>query len=266
MIKSLLDTVHEKDKIILEQLHSKIGENPNIAWYPSAGDDFRDVIEAVTRTRIKADLFFHTDYNKEHVKLRIGVVFKDNYTVVIIKNITELKFRENVNYFVNPDYVVSPDDSYNRPKIYLLDVEIECGHGIINKPVIYFFMENINFLKEVLLKFKLNLSHFIKVKEGCGYGGCKKSISVIYYFLGDLNVKHIFVDDRVFVDDQIIKEIQSQYKLKPVKYYFSNSRVKRAIADWSGFTIKILDVIISTDETLSDDDFNAILKTLQENW
>jgi hypothetical protein len=263
MIKSLFEVVHEKNQMVLDSLYSKVGENPNIAWYPSSGDDYRDIIEAVTRTETKADLFFHTDYNRVWVKLKPGVVFNDKYTIVTIKNITELKFRMNVNYYNNPDYVDFPEDAYRKPKIYLLDVEIDCGYGVINKPVIYFYMENINFLQEVLLKFKIKLSHFIKVREGCAWGGCKKSISIVYAFLGELDVKHIFVDNKVEIDLNIIEEICFQYKLKPVKYYFSNARTKRAIADWSGFRVKILDVVLLENETLSDEDLVDILKTIE---
>jgi hypothetical protein len=265
MIKSILDVVHEKDKIILEHLHSKIGENPNIAWYPSAGDDFRDVIEAVTRTSIKADLFFHTDYHRKWVQLQTGEVFNDRVTIVTINKITELKFKRKVNYFVSPDYVDFPEDSYPRPKIYLLDVEIVCGHGIINKPVIYFFMENINFLVEVLLKFKISLSHLIKVREGCAWGGNRKSITIAYALLGELNVKHILVDNRTDVDHELIMTICAQNNLKPVKYKFTNARENRQIAEWSRFSVKILDLEIFPNELLTEDDFNNILEIIRRD-
>ncbi|MFN5942103.1 MAG: hypothetical protein ACK44S_02825 [Bacteroidota bacterium] len=44
MIKSLLKTVSEQDENILEELQHQIGNKPYIAWYPSAGNDFRDLI------------------------------------------------------------------------------------------------------------------------------------------------------------------------------------------------------------------------------
>ncbi|MBE7634092.1 DUF7663 domain-containing protein [Tenacibaculum finnmarkense] len=64
----------------------------------------------------------------------------------------------------------------------------------IKKPVLYVVMENINFLDEILLKEQLPISHFIKVREGCGFGGNRKSISIVYAFLADLKTKYLLVD------------------------------------------------------------------------
>ena len=58
MIKSLLKAVSEQDENIVDELQRQIGHTPNIAWYPSAGLDFRDLIE-VNRTKIEPDIFSH---------------------------------------------------------------------------------------------------------------------------------------------------------------------------------------------------------------
>ena len=57
MIKKILKAVNEEEEIILDSLQAQISDCPNIAWYPSAGDDFRDLIE-INRTKIDPDIFF----------------------------------------------------------------------------------------------------------------------------------------------------------------------------------------------------------------
>jgi hypothetical protein len=258
MIKKILKAVNEAEGIILDSLQTQIGDCPNIAWYPSAGTDFRDLIE-VNRTKIDPDIFFHTDYSSNWVKLKCGLLFNDERTKVFIDRITELKFRKKVNYFINQDYVDFPEDANPTLKIYLLDLIVESAFGVIRKPVIYFFMENINFLDEVLLKNKISLSHFIKVREGCGMGGNKKSISIAYAFLSELKVKHILVDNEEHTDRRLINSINIKHNIQPIKYELRYPSQPRNISDWSGFSVKVLDVILSPQDKLSNEDFEKIL-------
>lgn len=262
MIKKILKAYNDQDEVILDLLQSQIGDCPNIAWYPSAGLDFRDLIE-VNRTQIEPDIFFHTDYNSSWVKIECGLVFNDDRTKVFIDRVTELKFKKKVNYIINHDYIDFPNDANPFPKIYLLDVIIESGFGEIRKPVVYFYMENINFLDEFLLKFKIKLSHFIKVREGCGLGGNRKSISIAYAFLGELKVKHILVDNEEHTDKELIKYISHKHDIIPIKYELKNPFQRRNIADWSGFSVKVLDVKLMTENSLSNDDLNEILKEIR---
>jgi hypothetical protein len=257
-LKSILKAVHSQDEFLLDDLQTQIGEQPNIAWYPSAGLDFRDLME-VNRTQIDPDVFFHTDYNSNWLQLNCGVVFKDESTSVSIERITELKFRSKVNYIINPEYVDFPNDAPQVPKIFLLDVKLESKFGEINKPVIYFFMENINFLDEVLLHFKISLSHLIKVREGCGMGGNRKSISLAYAFLGNLNVQFLLVDNEEHTDKELIKTIALKHKIAFRKYELRNAAQRRNIANWSDYAVKVLDVLIFNDQQLSDLDFDQIL-------
>jgi hypothetical protein len=258
MIKKFLKAVNEEEEIILDSLQAQISDCPNIAWYPSAGDDFRDLIE-INRTKIDPDIFFHTDYNSNWVKLQCGLVFNDERTKVFIDRVTELKFRKKINYVVNHDYVDFPEQANSTPKIYLLDLIVESGFGVIRKPVVYFFMENINFLDEILLKYKINLSHFIKVREGCAWGGNRKSISLAYAFLGELQVKYLLIDNEEHTDRELINTISQKHNINPKKYELKNASQRRNISNWSGLSVKVLDVILSPEDKLSNEDFEKIL-------
>ncbi len=44
-IKKIPKAYNEQDEVILDLLQSHMGDCPNIAWYPSAGLNFRDLIE-----------------------------------------------------------------------------------------------------------------------------------------------------------------------------------------------------------------------------
>ena len=258
MIKTILKAINPLEENTLDSLQSQIGDSPNIAWYPSAGLDFRDLIE-VNRTNIEPDIFFHTDYSSNWVELKYGLVFNDKRTKVFIDRITELEFKKKVNYIVHHDYVDFPEHANPLPKIYLLNLIVESGFGEIRKPVLYFFMENINFLDEILLKNKINLSHFIKVREGCGMGGNRKSISIAYAFLGELKVKHILVDNEEHTDKELINSISHKNNLRPIKYDLRNPSQRRNISDWSGLSVKVLDVILTHEAPLSNEDLDRIL-------
>ena len=88
MIDQLFEGKTESAKVRFKSLLEKIGQTPNIAWYPSAGMDFRDLIE-VHKTDIIPDIHIHTDYHLRD-KLEIGEIFNDTTTKVSIKNIEEL--------------------------------------------------------------------------------------------------------------------------------------------------------------------------------
>ena len=129
--------------------------------------------------------------------------------------------------------------------------------------MLYFFMESINFLDEILFKNKINLSHFIKVREGCGYGGNKKSISIAYAFLGELNVKHILVDNREQTDKELVHSISDKHNLQRMKYELINVSQRGNIADWSGFRVKVFNVVLTPNDQLSDEDLDKILNIIR---
>ena len=80
-LKNLLRGITNESQLALDAVLTAIGNNPNIAWYPSAGTDFRDLLE-VGRTSIQPNLHIHTDYHLKWNKLELGDVFKDDRTAV----------------------------------------------------------------------------------------------------------------------------------------------------------------------------------------
>ena len=113
MLKELLAGANRESQQRLNELFDQIGDEPLIAWYPSAENDYRDIMELCTeRARLQKiteepDLFFHTDYACKNLKSR-RLVYKDIQTEVKVENKFYLRFRKRFNYFVNPDYIDFP--------------------------------------------------------------------------------------------------------------------------------------------------------------
>ena len=294
-ISELLKGKNKESQKQLDKLFCSIGDDPRILWYPSAGDDYRDISELsnanIDRNNIRGriniatdyeitelpDIFVHTDYFKRWAKLRQGEIFnddntgKDDKTRVTIENLYELQFNNglNINYNVNEDFVVFPEEAPKSPEIYLLDVRINSDTlGEIRKPVFYFLFENINFLEEVLLRNRINISHIVKVREGCAMGGNKKSITVAYAFLSVLNTKYLIIDNHVEdFDFDLFMELKRELKRIgiPVMDYKLEELEPRPRIHWSGKEVRIFKVI-GRGERLTRDRIEEILKPLEERW
>lgn len=161
---------------LLDQLWSKLGERPNISWYPSSGNDYRDIMELKSNRVVENGigeqpaLFIHTDYNPKWVNFE-NPLYKDERTIVSAKIEIPLRFVSTVNYEVSPS-VPFHRDAFEKPAAIYLRVEIESHRlGNIEADLIYFFFENKNFLSDVLLKHDIPISHFVNIREGIGFGG-----------------------------------------------------------------------------------------------
>lgn len=249
----------------------KIEKQTNrIAWYPSAGLDFRDLLELSNPIDANEtpDLFIHTDYkpdwsleNTIFENFNIGPVqngFDRNFDV-IIDDVFKLEITEPIRYSVDANYVDFSDDAPRFPKVFLLNVSVSHNGNTISKPVLYFVFENINFLDEILLKFKIKITHFVKVREGCGFGGNRKSISIAYAFIAKLGIKYLFVDNfNDNTDFELVDRIKRRHLIEncSCELNYINS-----IDSWSGFSVNVFEV-------LNDNNLNVILNQIsnQKNY
>lgn len=284
-ISELLEGKNRESQLRLEELFRLVGDNPRILWYPSAGNDYRDILELsnnnIDKNNIRGriniatdyeidppDIFVHTDYSKKWVNLRQGEIFNDGRTIVEIENLYELQFNNglDINYNVNKDFVVFPEHAPELPEIYLLDVRINSDTlGEIRKPVFYFLFENINFLQEVLLKNRINISHIVKVKEGCGLDGNRKSITVAYAFLSVLNTQYLIIDNQVEdFDFHLFMELRAELERIgiPVMDYELEELEPRPRIRWSGREVRIFKVI-GRGERLTRERMEEILRPLE---
>jgi hypothetical protein len=226
----------------------------NIAWYPSAGLDFRDVLELSNPIYNNPDLFIHTDYkpywgiqNASFDTFNIGSVdneFDRNFNAEI-DDVFELELTEPINYFVVPDYVEFPTDAISAPKVFLLNVTVSHAGNTISKPVLYFVFENINFLEEILLKHKIKITHFVRVREGMG-----KSISIAFAFISKLGLKYLFVDHYTNIDFMLINRIK---RVNRIENCSCELNYINSIESWSGLLVNVFEVV-------NDNNLNFILR------
>ncbi|WP_440138000.1 DUF7663 domain-containing protein [Tenacibaculum finnmarkense] len=90
-LAALFEGKTPKSKVAFNALLERLPEEPNIAWYPSAGLDFKDLIE-VNRTSIIPDLHIHTDYSTS--ALLVNIIF--NLKIMILKKYNRKEEIESV--------------------------------------------------------------------------------------------------------------------------------------------------------------------------
>ena len=240
MLNRILYGINKQSQNRLDELFRDLRGNPNILWYPSAGNDYSDILEINNeRANLNGineipELYIHTDYNLNFLNLEENqIIFNDLGSTVQIVNKYELNLRPNAGiiYEINPNFVDFPNDAPTDPTIYLLDLKIiseNSGEKI--QPILYFIFENINFLDQVLLKNKISISHIVKVCEGCGFGGNAMSISLAYAFLSILNTKYLIIDTEEHTNFELIDQLKRKHRINPFCY---NLQAQNPINPWS---------------------------------
>ena len=225
-----------------DQLRQETGKFPTIAWYPSCGKDFRDLHE-VERTPSPPQLHIHTDYFYSQNRFQAGEeVYRDYGTLIVINSLFELQAKSTIDYQLNRSFVDFPAEAPLNLKSLLLYVEVKSLSKELSfiKPVLFLYKENINFLDEVLLGQGMRISHFIKVREGCGMGGNRKSVSIAYAFLANLRVQYLLVDHEEHTDFTLIAELIEKHAISPKNYSLQFSSSGSVINNTSGFVVRVL--------------------------
>lgn len=197
-------------KIICDLPHS-----PRIAWYPSAGEDFRDLLylspqysqfNPGTKPDVAPpDIFLHTDYfpNEFSHFLDIPSIHFDPNTSVRVRHTEELP---SLNLPLDSHIVdLGPSKATNRV-IYL---ELDVSSTQLNRfgefrpvPVIYAFCENAAFCNEVMLPSGGHFSHVVHVRfGGSGCGGGRAAGSWILPILNRLGCEVFVTDGKHHVQD-----------------------------------------------------------------
>lgn len=250
----------------LDDLSASIGEE-RILWYPSAGRDYRDILETMPE-RLPMhgiygpgpNLFCHTDYQpfwgieKDFTE----TLFSDANTWITILERHPVAFREEagVRYGVDPDHVSFFGGALPAPRIELMKVRaISRQLGQATVPLLYFFFENHNFMHEVVLKHRLRIPWFVKVREGCGFGGCRKCISPFYTRLGDTGTEYMLVDEEIHLDERDRVPGQRAFELERLDHRLY----------WSGYSVYPYRVR-HTQGQLTREQLDGALRLIHGNW
>ncbi|WP_019037724.1 hypothetical protein [Psychroflexus tropicus] len=170
-----------------------LSETPKVFWYASAGRDFRGPV-FFTNHHIhrmsspgfkKPELFIFTSIGPEIHELKndirnyARVVYNDNITKVKVRKYKELDilphFRFKIDYNHVSDIMVERYPPGRKGIYFELEI-IGNDYNEIQK-VLYFEKENIDTFKKLVLQHRLfDVQYLCATREGCGFGGCCKSI------------------------------------------------------------------------------------------
>lgn len=258
-IKSSLQyLLRGKDEIAGQKLRAyfnSIPDNPNILWYPSAGNDFRDITEFSLENatghgiQVLPDIYLHNDCI-DILKYRdIGKIYDDDGFAVSVNSSFELTLNPdaNVAYYISSDCTWFYPDVPTDPRILLLEVT-RCGKDgqSITANILFFIFENNNFLDEILLRFHIGISHFVKVREGLADGGSKISIAYALNLLTILGTKYLVFGDIGLCDAvmeirtiEMERRLFEKHHLKPFGYKLTKIS---GIDNWSDFKTGIYSI------------------------
>ena len=201
--KLLLDLNGTSDGLFRRWLDNCASE-PRIAWYPSAGLDFRAIFflhENFSNWRPASkteppppDIFLYTDFGLESEPFPFfenNCLLDDGHTRVTVKEVEELPrcdlpVEESIVTF-------APSSSIGRVLFFNVEV-VSDRFGTITKPVIYAFVENSAFCAKKIIPNKGKLSHVIHVRYGGGFGGSRASGCWLLNILRKVNCE-IFITD-----------------------------------------------------------------------
>lgn len=183
MSLTLLESLNGRKNGLLKSFINKFDETnqPRIAWYPSAGRDFRALLyisekyaelnPASSEEPKSPDIFIFTDYWMCGGTnfLDTPLIFKDDNTKITVLSSELLP---DLSLSLPSDIVDFPEPHEASNKVAFLNVRVESDElGIIEIPVIYAFVVNEEFMSKVILPNNGKLSHIIKIRYGGGCGG-----------------------------------------------------------------------------------------------
>lgn len=159
--------------------------DPRIAWYPSAGQDFRDLLflgggYAQRFAGSEADppppnIFIHTDYFPWETSTFLDgpVLWSDERTEVTAIAVEELPM---LDLPLEGRLVRFPGGSSATGRAVAMHVRVESSVlGVFTRPVVYCFVENAAFCALKVLRHQARLTHVVQVRMGGGCGGGGRS-------------------------------------------------------------------------------------------
>ncbi len=155
---------------------------PRLAWYPSAGSDFRDLLylspefaahmPASQPEPAAPDLFVHTDYHPCIGSLagaNTGTVLDDGRTRIIVESLEELP---PLSLPLDGRTIDCSCHSSSAGRMFYLELSIHSRQlGDVRRRMLYLGAENAAFLAGLALLNAGRFSHVVHVRFGGGCGG-----------------------------------------------------------------------------------------------
>lgn len=252
MSKKLLMDLNGNKAGQFKEFLDQFERDPRIAWYPSAGSDFRGLLylhpnysqlfPASEQEPQPPDIFLFTDYDpwSYSLPLRQGTIFSDGRTTVRIDHIEELAelslpLHEEVVNFINRNPLTDT--------VLFLIIRINSNMlGSYTYPVIYARAENESFYCYKLAPNNAKISHIIHVRYGGGLGGGGKASGVwLLHVLKKLNCEVFITDgkhhwqsgDKFFLKFCSSIPREKDVRLKPIRIIPEKSWSNHGDVSWN---------------------------------
>jgi len=187
-----------------------LGRDPRLLWYPSSGNDYRDLLH-LHPARFRAerrfdqpvfetapDVYVHTDY---HPWLRVGGrgpidLFDGEKTRIRAVRVTPL-VAPGLGLAVRPELVVFPEPRPGSGRIYLVDAEVESTVlGRYERTLLYVTTENVSFFLRAVLARGLRVHTLVNIRDGAGCGGGGHvNFKFLWFFLGLMGAEYLVTDN-----------------------------------------------------------------------
>jgi hypothetical protein len=209
--------------------------NPKIAWYPSCGDDFRNLIflnEKYCAERMKKgnkweqpDIFIYTDYYtpffdrlfpdestenfvnplsamdalfSEYADIGGWELYSDKRTSVRVKR---FEYLPSIDARVDPQLVQFTDITSESKKVAYMLLEVwSKTYGTFDVNLIYANVEN-EYFADQLIKSGAEVSHITHVRYGAGFGLAKATGSYLKGILLKLKTQYFISDPYLEMND-----------------------------------------------------------------
>lgn len=222
MSKELLTFLNGNNNGKFKKYLEKLSDNPCIAWYPSAGEDFRALLylnpefsrlnPATQVETLFPEIFIFTDYFPWTFStfLDSKIVHDDGRTKITVNTIEELP---GLGLPIDDEIVDFTEGSVATGKVLFLELIVESNVlGKRKYPLIYAFVENEPFCSKILLTQKSTISHIIHIRYGGGCAGGGHSSGIwLLNVLKRLNCKVFISDGHYFLQEGD----KAAYKLYP---------------------------------------------------
>lgn len=163
---------------IFQRWIDRLDHDPRIAWYPSAGEDFRDLMylhprfrELLPASQPEPSIFLHSDYFPWESSrfLDSRWIYGDHRTSVRVRQIEELP---RLDLPLDPGIAHFPEGSSATGRVLFMQLEVSSDAlGDFSVPLIYAFVENAALCASRMLPHQARISHVVHVRSGGGLGG-----------------------------------------------------------------------------------------------
>ena len=228
----------------LQTLLSRRGLH-ELAWYPSAGNDYRDVLET-SKARLAfhgfeqaPDVLIHTDPTTDCLNVCAPhVLHQDLRTTVTVTSVERI---------VIPQPDQQEDDCHKQGArgavITLLDVTAWSDVlGLVNATVVHVPRSNYEFFNEFVVQGGIRFHTLIKVRLGCGFGLCNRCICAVYPWLYWAGCRQVLADGEVHPSRARLMDVEREIKRHHPRDVRPNFRARptRLVrpTTWSGFEVQ----------------------------